>query len=54
MTETKRIYNEVEKQVYAQRRDEIGRFGYEKAFGVEPSYEKFEYEKNNNRLRGEW
>ena len=53
MTETKRIYIEAEKEVYDQRRDEIERFGYEKAFGVEPSYEKYEHEKNNYRLRGE-
>ena len=53
MTETKRIYNEVDKQVYDQRREEIDKFGYEKAFGIEPSYEKFEYENKNNMLRGE-
>ena len=54
MTETKKIVIEEEKQIYDQRREEIRKFGYEKAFSVEPSYEKFEYEKNNNRLRGEW
>ena len=54
MTDTKRIYIETDKQVYDQRRAEIERFGYEKAFGVEPTYEKFKYEKNNNRVRGEW
>ena len=53
MTETKRVYTEEEKNIYDQRRAEIERFGYEKAFGVEPSYEKFEYKKNN-KLRGEW
>ena len=54
MTETKKIVIEEEKNIYDQRREEIERFGYEKAFGVEPSFEKFEYEKNNNRLRGEF
>ena len=54
MTETKRIYIETDKQIYDQRRSEIERFGYEKAFGVEPNYEKYEYLKKNNKLKGEW
>ena len=50
MTETKRIYYETEKQVYDQRRDEIERYGYEVAFGID---EKCEWNENN-MLRGEF
>ena len=51
MKETKRIYTEEDNQVYNQRRHEIERFGYEKAFGV-VSFEKYEWLKNNNMLGG--
>ena len=53
MTETKRIYIEADKQMYDERREEIDRRGYKGVF-VEPSYEKYKWEKENNKLRGEW
>ena len=45
---------EMEAIIRQRNRDiEIG--GFARAFGVKViSYEKYEWEKNNNRLRGEW
>ena len=41
--------------IIRQRNKDIEIGGFARAFGVKvTSYEKYEWEKNNNRLRGEW
>ena len=41
--------------IIRQRNKDIEIGGFARAFGVKvTSYEKYEWEKNNNKLRGEW
>jgi len=55
-THQKHLDRKEEQSTYDQRKRDIDLYGYERAFkralsGI--SYEKFEWQKNNNRLRGE-
>jgi len=45
-----------EQRTYDQRKRDIDRYGFERAFRIDSgiSYEKYEWQRENNRAKGEW
>jgi len=52
-TNQKYLDRQEEQRTYDQRREDIENHGYYHAFGV-PSLERYEWLRENERLKGEW